>query len=46
LIENGDAKPTGKITKDLGLNPNLKLKDQGYPKGIPVIVQGFSGFAK
>jgi Hemagglutinin repeat len=46
LIENGDAKPTGKIAKDLGLDPNLKLKDQGYPKGIPIIVQVFSGLVK
>jgi hypothetical protein len=46
LIESGDARPTGKIARELGLDPKKPLRDQGYPNGIPVVVQGFPGLGK
>ena len=37
-IRNGNAYPRGRKLEELGLDPDLPLKDQGYPNGIPVEV--------
>lgn len=43
FINSGDSFPRGKNAEVLDLNPDLRLRDQGYPDGIPVVVQGFPG---
>ncbi|MDO8344104.1 MAG: DUF637 domain-containing protein [Cellvibrio sp.] len=35
-IANGSAIPKGDVAKQFGLRPDIALKDQGYPNGIPV----------
>jgi filamentous hemagglutinin len=42
-IENGNSIPRGKVARDFGLLPNVPLKDQGYPNGIPIEIINFPG---
>jgi hypothetical protein len=42
-IRDGSAIPKGYVAEKFGLMPNIPLKDQGYPNGIPVIEKRFNG---
>jgi filamentous hemagglutinin len=42
-IRNGDSIPWGKVAAQLGLDPGVPLKDQGYPNGIPIYEQPYPG---
>lgn len=45
-IRNGDAIPTGKVAKRLGLILGVPLREQGYPNGIRIRVLRFPGAGK
>lgn len=45
-IRNGDSIPRGEVARDFGLIPNVPLKDQGYPDGIPIKETVFTGAVK
>lgn len=36
-INSGDAIPRGEVAREFGLRPNIPLREQGYPDGIPII---------
>ncbi len=42
-INSGDAIPRGDVARRFGLLPNIPLRDQGYPNGIPIDIQTFPG---
>ena len=42
-ISNGDAIPRGKVAAAFQLKPNLSLREQGYPNGIPIEIRVFPG---
>src|SRR5690606_11413598 len=45
-IESGDSIPRGAVAKAFGLIPNISLRQQGYPNGIPIEVWQFPGAKK
>ncbi|KRA84491.1 hypothetical protein ASD76_11100 [Altererythrobacter sp. Root672] len=45
-IRDGDSIPRGQVAKDFDLVPDIPLKDQGYPNGIPIYEQAFPGLGK
>jgi len=42
-INSGDAIPRGDVAKRFGFTPDVPLKDQGHPNGIPIEVVNFPG---
>ena len=42
-IISGEAYPRGKWIEEFKMNPNLPLKNQGYPSGIPIEIRQFPG---
>ena len=42
-IANGDAIPRGDVARQFGLEPDIPLREQGYPNGIPIEVRTFPG---
>ncbi len=42
-IRDGNAIPRGNVAARFGLRPGVRLKDQGYPNGIPIEVREFPG---
>ncbi len=42
-IKDGNAIPRGKVAREFGLIPNMPLKNQGYPNGIPIEIKNFPG---
>jgi filamentous hemagglutinin len=45
-IESGDSIPRGEVAEAFGLIPGMPLREQGYPKGIPIEVVNLPGAKK
>jgi len=45
-INSGDAIPRGQVADDFGLDPDIPLRDQGYPNGIPIEIRVFPGVSQ
>ena len=45
-IESGDSIPRGEVAEAFGLIPGVPLREQGYPKGIPIEVVNLPGAKK
>ena len=42
-IRDGSSIPRGKVARRFGLRPDVPLKNQGYPNGIPIEIRTFPG---